>query len=496
MDILNAPYARVFTPTKSLHFVRALRQSARALRLISLLFLLVAAGAEASALTLPELIERARANDHRVKEAQAQLRYYRSKYDEARWAWFPRMDSTIMVAGPTQEARNDGLGGPPLTKSSLLYDTDFGQPGVMFRASAEAILPVYTFGKLDALEEAGRHGVTAGEALAVRARDEAEFQMAQAYYGYCLAKSAEGVIEGMTKRLDDAESSLKRLREEGSDQVTQMDLYKLAFYRKQAEVQRVQAENGAMLAMSAMRLLVAAPPDETLEVAVEEMTALEGELGPSDSYVIAAADNRPELRAIAAGLLAREQEVKIREAMFFPDFGIGAFFRWSWTTNTTRQYSPFAYDPYNELNAGVGLAMQYKWDFPQKAIMLEQARAEYEKMEHQRDMAGAGVKLEIEKAWGDANLALKRSAMQTEAEQNARRWANAAYTAFDLGTGDTRELVDSFTVYAQAAGARVQAFHDARVALRALTRAVGQPVTLETKAEKPIPAPPANLKPK
>lgn len=466
------------------------------MRLIFVTFLLVAAGAEAAQLTLEDLIERARANDHRVKEAQAQLRYYRSKYDEARWAWFPRMDSYFIVAGPTQEARNDGLGGPPLTPSTLLYDTNFGQPGVMFRAGAEAMLPVYTFGKLDALEEAGRHGVTAHEALASSARDEAEYQMAQAYYGYCLAKSAGSVIDDLGKRLDDAEKTIARLREENSEQVTQMDVYKLSFYRKQAEVQRAQADNGLHFAMAAMRLLVNAAPDEVLDVKVEELTALEGELASSNTYVIQAADNRPELRAIAAGLLAREQEVKIREAMYFPDFGIIGFVRWSWTTNSTRQVSPFAYDPYNELNAGIGLGMRYQWDFPQKGILLEQARAEYEKMEHQRDLIGAGVKLEIEKAWGEADVALKRSALQSDAEKNARRWANSAFTAFDLGTGDTRELVDAFTAFAQASSARVQAFHDARVALRSLSRAVGKPVSLDAKSEKPTTPPPAQLQPK
>ncbi len=460
------------------------------MRLILFLFFVSSTVIEAAPLTLPQLVEMARANDHRVKEAQAQLRYYRSKYDEARWAWFPRMDTYFMIAGPTPEARNDGLGGPPTTEATLLYDTNFGQPGVMFRAGAEAMLPVYTFGKLDALEEAGRHGVNASEAMTVSARDESQYQMTQAYYGYCLAMTMKGLIDDMQKRLDDAESSLKRLREEGSEQVSQMDLYKFGYYRQQAEVQRVQAENGAQYAMSAIRLLVAAAPNDTLEIAVEELTPLEGELASSNQYVIDAAEHRPELRALASALLAREQEVKIREAMYFPDFGIVGFFRWAWTSNATRQKSPFAYDPYNELTAGVGLGMRYQWDFPQKSIQLEQARAEYEKLEHQRNLAGAGVKLEIEKAWGEASLALKRSDRQGEAEKNARRWANAAFTAFDLGTGDTRELIDSFMAYAQSSAARMQALHDTRISLAALTRAVGREVRLDPKQDPTPPAPP------
>ena len=477
----------------ALLFEGSLRQNARALRLISFVILLAAAGVEAAPLTLQQIIDRARANDHRVKEAQAQLRYYRSKYDEARWAWFPRMDSYLMIAGPTPEARNDGLGGPPTTQSTRMYDLGFGQPGVMMRAGAEAVLPIYTFGKLDALEEAGRNGVIAHEALTVRAQDESEYQAAQAYYGYCLAKQAAGVVDDTMKRLDDAEKTLTRLRNEGSEQVTQMDLYKLAFYKEQGVVQRLGAENGAGFALAAIRLLIAAAPDENIEIQVEPLTATEGSLPAVDSYITTAAKHRPELKAIAAGLEARAQEVKIREAMYYPDFGIAGFFRWMWTTSATRQLSPFAFDPYNDLSAGVGLVMRYQWDFPQKGIHLEQARAEYEKMEHQRDLLGAGVRLEIERSWGDTNLAMKKAERQGEAEKNARRWANAAYTSFELGTGDTRELVDSFSAYASSSVQRLQAYHDVKVGLRALTRAVGQPIELQVK---PVAPPPVMLQPK
>jgi len=145
--------------------------------------ILMSLSASAEPLTLRDLIDRARVADPRVKDAQAQLRYLRAKYDEARWAWFPRIDSYVAVAGPTPEARNDGLGGPPTTHATLMYDLDFGKPGVGFQARAEAFLPLYTFGKLSALEAAGAKGVEAGEALSHGAADEAELQVSQAYFG-------------------------------------------------------------------------------------------------------------------------------------------------------------------------------------------------------------------------------------------------------------------------------------------------------------------------
>ena len=139
--------------------------------------------------------------------------------------------------------------------------------------------------------------------------------------------------------------------------------------------------------------------------------------------------------------------------------------------------------------------MKYTFDFPQKGIALEQSRAELEKMQHQRDLLVGAVRLEIEKDWNDTNAAMTKGEKQTLAEKSARRWATAAFTAFDLGTGDTRELVDSFIALAGASAQRYQAFHDAQVGLKALTRATGHPIELMAKPAPVLAPPPALLLP-
>lgn len=444
---------------------------------------LVSGAASAEPLTLRALIERARTADPRVREAQAQLRFLKAKYEEARWAWFPRVDSYVAVAGPTPEARNDGLGGPPTTHATLMYDLDFGHPGVGLRAGAEAVLPLYTFGKLDALKGAGAQGVKAGEALVRGAADEAELRVTQAFYGYCLARASGESLQETIQRLEEAKATLERLKAQGSEQVTQVDAYRLDYYRQQAEAQRAAAEAGAGYALAAIRLLIAARSDEVVEVAAIALEEPDGTLQPLESYLELARRHRPELEAVAAAVAVREHEVFIRERMYLPDFALVGFFRWMWTTSSTRQLSPFAYDPYNDLAAGVALAMRYQWDFPQKGLYLEQARAELERTQHQASLAGAAVRMEIEKLWSEANAALTRAARQTASERSARRWATAAFAAFDLGTGETRELVEAFTALAMSSAQRGQAYHDLHVGLAALSRAVGEPLALVPAAQ-------------
>lgn len=425
-------------------------------------------------LTLEQLVERARRSDARVEEAEAELRRLQALQQQAHWAWFPKFETVVGFGGPVPEARNNGLGGPPTTEASLQGDWNFGQLGVTVRAEVNALLPLYTFGKLSALEKAGDQGPIIGTALRERARAEAGFQAAQAFYGYQLANAGMTQLEETEKRLDDAAQRISELLAEESEQVSKSDTYKVNFFRQVVAARRSEARQGRALALAAIRLLSGAGPDEPLEIAAVELP-LEEEFEPPtlEKAIALAEQRRPELVAIQAGITAREQEVFIRERSFYPDLGLVGFARFAYTSNATPQRDPFAYDPYNDRTAGIGFAMRGTFDIPIKDAQLDQARAELDKLKAQQRLLRSGLRLEVTKTHGELVAALERARAFTEAEKNARRWSTAAYAAFDLGTGDTRELVDAFTAFAQASGDKAKSWHDVRVGIAALERVTG-----------------------
>src|SRR6218665_804392 len=151
-------------------------------------------------LTLERLVQRARSQDARVEEARAELRRFEALLRQANWAWFPKFETRVGFGGPVPEARNDGLGGPPTTEASLEGDFNFGRMGVTAFAESNAVLPLYTFGKLQALEEAAEQGPVIGKALQSRAEDEAGFQAAQAFFGYQLARSGLAQLDEAAQR--------------------------------------------------------------------------------------------------------------------------------------------------------------------------------------------------------------------------------------------------------------------------------------------------------
>ncbi|MBU8894777.1 TolC family protein [Corallococcus sp. M34] len=425
-------------------------------------------------LTLAQLVARARATDSRVAEATAELRKFQALYQQAKWAWFPKFEVTLGAGGPIPEARNNGLGGPPTTKASLEGDWNFGKVGVTVFSTGNAVLPLYTFGKLSALKKAGEQGPIVGAALRERARDEAGYQAAQAYYGYQLARAGVEQINDVSKRLEDAGRRIDALLAEDSAQVSKLDTYKVRYFRQLVEARKAEAQQGMEFALTAIRLLANAAPGESVTVVSEEL-ALDSEVKPPtlEASVREAESRRPEISAITAGIIAREQEVKIREMSYYPDLGLAGFYDIRWTSSATRQLSPFAYDPYNERTAGIGLVMRGTFDIPVKDAQLEQARAELDKLRAQELQIHAGIQLEVTQVHGQLVAAYARAQAFNEAEKNARRWVTAAFAAFDLGTGDTRELVDAFTALAQASSDKAKSWHDVRLGLAGLARVTG-----------------------
>src|SRR5436305_10808035 len=195
--------------------------------MISLMVLLVAQAAAPRGLTLRELQERARKNDPRALQAVAQVENARGKRDEASWAFFPNFQTTAYVAGPTQEHRltdGDNQRDPTSQAPGTLTPGStggffHGEQGITAHADVQAILPIWTFGKLTAGKSAAGHLVTATEALLQRARDQAAYDAARAYWGYQTARNADTSVQKLRDRLKEAQKTAQKLLAAKSEQI-------------------------------------------------------------------------------------------------------------------------------------------------------------------------------------------------------------------------------------------------------------------------------------
>jgi outer membrane protein TolC len=436
---------------------------------------LAAALLAAGGLNLREVQERARASDPRVQQAIAQVQNAQAKHDEVLVSWFPSITATGYIGGPTPEHYlHGGAYDPNPSDPSHLKTLDFfgGQLGVVMHADVQVLLPIYSFGKWEAGKGATRHLVGAMEALLHRARNQAAYDAARAYWGYQTARNAGDSAQKVHDRLAEAKATADKLLKEQSDQITKADRLKIDYLAEEIEAIQAGALKNRDLAVTGMRSLLALKPEEPLEVAQEALPDPPAQ--PELAAVLRRAlEQRPEIHAADEQVKGRQALVDLESARLWPDLGIVGGARLTETTNASNPQSPFVYNPYHEATAYAALAVRGTFEIPQKLARRRQAEADFAEALATRRGAEQLVRLEVSQALGDLNEARIKADRYTKETAIGKQLATQAGVAFDSGLGEARELLEDTLLYARADGARLSALYDAQLAWAALEKAAG-----------------------
>jgi outer membrane protein TolC len=342
-------------------------------------------------------------------------------------------------------------------------------------AEVQALLPLYTFGKIDAGKSATSHLVGAQEALLQRARDQATYDATRAYWGYQTARNAQDTLQKVRDRIEDARKTADKLLKEESEQITKADRMKIDYLAEEIEANGAAAIKNRDLAITGMRSLLGLKPEEPLEI--DQQALPEPPPQPALDAVLAKAfERRPEVRAADEGVKARMAQVDLETARLWPDIGLVGGGRFTETTNASNPASPFVFNPYHELSGYVALGFRGTFDVPQKLARRRQAQADLAEAMALRRGAEQLVRLEVSQALGDLAEARVKVDRYTKEAAIGKQLATQAGVAFDSGLGEARELLEDMLLYARADGSRLEALYNVQLAWAALEKAAGGPL--------------------
>ena len=431
------------------------------------------AEAEPKPWTLEALQAAAERADPRVLSAAAEVARLRGLEAQAQAAQLPSLEWTLS-GGPIPELRNDPSRIDDVKPVSRLRNGELGTWGVYAHLGANLTWPIYTFGKLGAYEAAAAGGVAATSGTARAARARAARDASEIYWGYQLARRGLGALDEADRQLAGARDRVERLVGEGSTQVSKRDLAQLDLVRAELGARRAEASAARDLALEAGRIVAGAASDAPFAFTAGALDAPGLALSPLSRYVDAALAHRPEVAAAQDGLRAREVLALVRRRAFYPDLVAVGFADLNWASSATPQTNPFAWDPYNRLWAGIGLALRGTLDIGRARAEAVQAEAEVDKSRAEAELAAKIVRLEVARAHTTLRAALERTARMRDEEAAARRWLAQAELSFDAGLTDAQAVLLAALATARAGAERLAAGRDAQLALADLELAVGE----------------------
>lgn len=427
------------------------------------------------AMTLSQLVDEAIRNNRLVAIDVAQIDEARALYEFAAAQAMPRVSASALFGGPTPEQKTTVLNDPTtVTPASLQGDFDFGELGVTFRINAEGAFPLYTFGKISNAKDAAKNVITAANQKVGITQAEVAMNVHRAFWAYQLTRGFVKSLNDGEKTLVKVLSKIEELLEAESSQVTENDRLRMMYALATLRVKRSEAQRANTLVQDAMKLLVNRDQLSKIAIAEADIEELPPNVPELDAYVAAAQLARPELRALRALVNAHKKFEDYRRAELYPDFFIGGVLRYAYTSNATDQTSPFVVDDANYFDAALGLGLRWELDVFNKLAVLGQAEAATRVRERQESAAAQAIDLEVRKLHGDLVNGIERIAFLERANRSARGWLTAATLAYDIGTGDAGELIDSFLAYAASEGELQKVRYDMQITHADLARSAGK----------------------
>jgi outer membrane protein TolC len=402
-------------------------------------------------------------NYPKVHEARARLSHRRAQQVQS-WT---QPYSEFNVTG--------GLALVPDVHGTALYSPDSdlkyssNLDGLAWTIGIDGVVPLWTFGKITNLWQATAAQVKVAEQDVERERNAIKLDVRRAYYGVQLARDAIALMRDAESQIDKYMRSLeKKVREGDGDQVT---LYKLKINRAELTARHSEARQKEAIALASLKFLTGVRGHMVLPEV--PLTRVRHTLGPIATYLNAARLHRPEINMARAGLTAREAQVRMERARYFPDIGVGLSARWSKAPGITDQTNPFIRETINTLSYGAALVLRYKLDFLPQSARVAQAQAQLEELRATERYALGGVAVEVETAYREAEDAERRLSAYAEAAGYAKKWLLLVQQGIDVGTNDEEDIVDPAKEWALKRFAVMSATFDYNLAIGKLAQVTG-----------------------
>lgn len=444
--------------------------------------------------SVDELVRKAQSNNPAVGIASSKLRNYQALLDRAYLAWLPTLRFEAFVA-PLPERRqlqecvdlriDDGTGlsqvfpcpGQDLQADErITIDTDIG---LLATASAKVTLPIYTFGKVKHAQRAARNGVMVGEIGIDYAREEIAFLVRQAYFGAQIAHQALKIIEDALSRFRKARKDIEKDLRDETGRFTSNDLRKMLVEEAEIRAKHLETISLNEAAQEALRLAANLAPGADVNLDTYVLKQVRIQERSDEEFLELAYNARPDLQMASSAISARQAQVDMARADYYPDVALVGAIEYAKGTTAEEPNDPFASDPYNYLNWGVVIGATWKLDFALLNSELKRARSRLLQQEKEEGLLRQRVRLDMMTKVADLRRRHGEITIRKEARSAAKSWLVSNTLNFGLGLTNTDQLLKSLTAYTRAKLNYLVSIYEFNLAVTKLSKEVGLDLTIK-----------------
>lgn len=396
-------------------------------------------------LTLDQVIERSLHHDPRIAEQEKLVAAARSMLAEARGSDDLVYDMNAFI-GLTSQVK-DGFfePGDPTTPRSDRYE--FRGLSTWTSLQFTLIKPLYTFGKVEGYVDAAEANISIKRENVRKQQADIVLDATQAYYGYLTARDTRYLFEDVISRLDKAIRLVRGWLQDGNHDIRQSDLY--ALQAGQALVQHYLAQAVAIekIAAEGLKLLIGMESDAEIELAEQHIAAVSLPETSLTEFKQQALQQRPEIKQLQAGLVARRALLAAQQAEKLPNIYAGIVGAAAYAPSRARLDNPFIYDPFNDYGATPLLGIQWQWQSGVQPARVARAQAELDALVEKSSFARQGIPFEVAEQYHQVMSRYESVQKLAQGSRAARRWMISSYADFEAGVEEAEKALAAFQGY-------------------------------------------------
>jgi outer membrane protein TolC len=416
-------------------------------------------------ISLPAALQRAVENNPLTRAGRLDVRRRQLDVEQLENFWATSSFQFSSLSGIVPAARGDIFFSPDTSR-------DLNDLGPFYRFEFNALVPVYTFGRLRHAAAAARGAVNAEQGRADRTRDELTMQVVQAYWGLVAARKSLDLAQDMSSSYEELLEKIDEKMEAGD--IDPNDAWEAKAARFDIDAARLSVVESHAVLQGALAEMLGEDPSSTIYEPVEEGPPEVG-LAREDLTRLQALARRihPGLRALGAAVGALEEGMAVARAGRWPIFLVGGTFGMAQSPNRDEQTNPFVYDEFNYRRIGAAFSIQWDLNFARHRIDYTKRMIERDATDARSQALAMQVSIEVRQALERVlkNVQLVESARETR--RTTRRWLRTAFDDFDLGIGEAQPLIKAYRADYRLQGLIIETQYELNLSLAQLSFALG-----------------------
>ena len=346
-----------------------------------------------------------------------------------------------------------------------LYDQLNLDPTHLFVAQVGVTQPIYVGGRLAALYDLSKLAEQTVSLEAEKKHDDIIVSVDEAYWRVVSVSRKQQLAEQYYKLLCQLENDVKAAMDEGL--VTQADLLKVTTKRGDAEVKKLQAENGLVLSKMALAQICGLPLNEQIEVDADELSE---SLLQDTADIQASVEQRAELQMLQKATEMANVNTRLLSAGLQPNIVASANYIYSNISADNGLSSDWKGKGFFTAGVVVNIPIVHADDIYRLKASKHTARAAQLKEEEMREL----LTLQTTQAVQKLTEAQQKVVLARLNQNNAAEVLRMANESYDAGMITASELMQAQTAWLAAATDLVDAEVEAKTTETQLRKFLGK----------------------